>query len=678
MNPLLKYGELPAFDQVQAEHVIPAVEQTLDATRKQIDDLLAVGAPYCWDSLLAPLEIALERLHKVWSPVSHLNAVCNNEKLREAYNACLPKLSAFFTELGQHEGLYQAVCSIAESAEYSQLSTAQQQSINNRLRDFRLNGIALGTEQREKFKDIQQRLSALNARFKDNVLDATQAWKKLITDASVLGGLPESALALARQAAEREGASGWLLTLEFPSYYPVITYADDRALREELYTAYTTRASDCDPSGAVRDNTTVMAEILELRHQSAQLLGFASFAELSLETKMAESPHRVLQFLYDLADRSLPQAQHDLDDVTAFAREKGFNESLQAWDIPYYSELLRQQRYALSQEELKPYFPDEQVINGLFQIVERLYGIQIRQREGISTWHPDVRFYEIYEADGSLCGRFYLDLYARNDKRGGAWMDDHASRMNSGGIQQVPVAYLTCNFTPPIGEQPALLTHDEVITLFHEFGHGVHHMLTRIDIPSVSGINGVAWDAVELPSQFMENWCWEKEALALISGHYQTGDSLPAELFERMQAARNFQSAMQMVRQLEFAIFDMRMHLEYETQNGNHIETILAEVRDRVAVVKPPAFNRFAHSFSHIFGGGYAAGYYSYKWAEVLSADAYSLFEESGIFNPDCGKQFRDALLSQGGAQDAMTLFVAFRGREPRIDALLRHSGLAA
>jgi oligopeptidase A len=678
MNPLLEYGELPAFDKIKTEHVIPAVEQTLDTTRKLIDNLLASGSPHGWDSLLAPLETALERLHQVWSPVSHLNAVCNSDKLREAYNICLPQLSAFSTELGQHEGLYQAIRTIADGAEYPQLSTAQQQSIDNRLRDFRLNGIALDIEQRQKFKDIQQRLSALNARFKDNVLDATQAWRKLLDDESHLSGLPESALALARQAAEREGETGWLLTLEFPSYYPVITYADDRALREELYTAYTTRASECDPGGEARDNTGVMSEILELRHESAQLLGFASFAELSLETKMAESAQQVLRFLYDLADRSLPQAQQDLDDVTAFALEQGFNEPLQAWDIPYYSELLRQQRYALSQEELKPYFPDEQVISGLFQVVERLYGVQIKQREGVSTWHPDVRFYDIHEADGSLCGRFYLDLYARTNKRGGAWMDDYASRMTTGGSTQVPVAYLTCNFTPPIGDQPALLTHAEVITLFHEFGHGIHHMLTRINIPSVSGINGVAWDAVELPSQLMENWCWEKEALALISGHYQTGESLPDELFERMQAARNFQSAMQMVRQLEFALFDMRMHLEYDARQDKQIDTILADVRDRVAVVKPPAFNRFAHSFSHIFGGGYAAGYYSYKWAEVLSADAYSLFEENGIFDAACGRQFRDELLSQGGARDAMTLFIAFRGREPTIDALLRHSGLAA
>jgi len=678
MNPLLEYGDLPAFDKIEPEHVVPAVEQTLESTRELIDDLLAKGEPYSWDSLLAPLETALERLHQVWSPASHLNAVCNSDALREAYNTCLPRLSAFWTELGQHEGLYRAVTSIAESTEYSQLCKAQQQSINNRLRDFRLNGIALNTQQRQRFKDIQQRLSALNARFKDNVLDATQAWNRLITDESRLGGLPESALALARQAAEQEGKTGWLLTLEFPSYYPVITYADDRSLREELYTAYTTRASDCGPGARERDNTDVMAEILALRHESAQLLGFASFAELSLETKMAESPQQVLQFLYDLADRSLPQARQDLEDVAAFARENGFSEPLQAWDIPYYSELLRQQRYSVSQEELKAYFPDERVINGLFQVVERLYGVAIKQQTGIATWHPDVRFYEIREADGSLCGRFYLDLYARNNKRGGAWMDDYASRMWSEDSTQVPVAYLTCNFTPPIGEQPALLTHDEVITLFHEFGHGIHHMLTRINIPSVAGINGVAWDAVELPSQFMENWCWEKQALALISAHYETAELLPGTLLERMQAARNFQSAMQMVRQLEFALFDMRIHLEYDPQHNKQIDSVLSEVRDRVAVVKPPAFNRFAHSFSHIFGGGYAAGYYSYKWAEVLSADAYSLFEENGIFNADCGRQFRDELLSQGGAQDAMALFIAFRGREPAIDALLRHSGLAA
>jgi oligopeptidase A len=494
----------------------------------------------------------------------------------------------------------------------------------------------------------------------------------------VLAGLPESALSLARQAAQARQLDGWLLSLEFPSYFPVITYADNRALREELYTAFVTRASDCGPDAGQWDNSAVMREIIELRDEVARLLGFANFAERSLETKMASTPAQVMQFLYDLAERASPQAQGEFAAVTAFARQQGFEESLQAWDLSYYAEKLRQQQYAISQEDLKPWFPDNQVIQGLFQVVERLYGIRIEERAGVAAWHPQVRFFDIFEADGSRCGCFYLDLYARANKQGGAWMGDYASRMHTGDHTQLPVAYLTCNFSPPIGDQPSLLTHNEVITLFHEFGHGLHHMLTRVDVPSVSGINGVAWDAVELPSQFMENWCWEREALALIAAHHQSSQALPDSLLERMQAARNFQSAMQMVRQLEFALFDMRIHQEIGAGQGGRIAAILDEVRQRVAVIQAPACNRFAHSFAHIFGGGYAAGYYSYKWAEVLSADAFSLFEENGLFDPVTGQRFRDIILANGGSQDAMDLYVSFRGREPSIDALLRHSGLAA
>jgi len=678
MNPLLDTGDLPAFDRIDPGHVVPAVEHTLKTIREQIEQLLESGGPYRWDNLLAPLEAAQERLHQVWSPVSHLNAVRNSPDMREAYTTCLAQLSAFETELGQHEGLYRAVRSVADSEQFSELDTARQKSIENRLRDFRLSGIALESAQRERFKTIQQRLSALQAKFQDNVLDATGAWKKHVTDEALLSGLPETAKAQARQSAERENIEGWLLTLEFPAYFPVITYADDRSLREEIYTAYMTRASDCGPHAGRWDNSEVMEEILALRHEAAQLLGFGNFAEFSLATKMASSPDQVMQFLDDLARCSVKQGYSDLEDVESFAREQGFDDTLQAWDIPYYSEKLRQQRFAVSQEELKPYFPDARVVAGLFQVAERLYGIQIEEREGVATWHPDVRFFEIREGDGSLCGRFFLDLYARPDKRGGAWMDTYASRMRIDGGMRAPVAYLVCNFSPPVGDRPSLLTHDEVITLFHEFGHGLHHMLTRIDTPSVSGINGVAWDAVELPSQFMENWCWEREALDLVAGHHATGEGLPAALFERMQAARNFQSAMRMLRQLEFALVDMRIHQDYAPARGARIYTILEEVRERVAVINAPAFNRFVHGFSHIFGGGYAAGYYSYKWAEVLSADAFSLFEEKGIFDAVSGRRFREEVLAQGGSKDPMDLYVAFRGREPRIDALLRHSGLSA
>jgi oligopeptidase A len=678
MNPLLDAGDLPAFDRIAAEHVVPAVEQTLQTIRRDIEQLLGNGRAYTWSNLLAPLEAALEKLNRVWSPVSHLNAVRNSKALRDAYTTCLPLLSAFETELGQNEDLYRAIKSVADSDQFRNLDVAQQRSIKNRLRDFRLSGIALEADQRQRFKEIQQRLSALQARFQDNVLDATGGWKKHVTDAALLSGLPETAKALARQAAEREQLDGWLLTLEFPSYFPVITYADERTLREELYTAYVTRASDRGPHAGKWDNSEIMEEIVALRHEAAQLLGFASFAERSLETKMASDPEQVLQFLNDLADRSLAQARIELDDVQAFAREAGVRGTLQAWDIPYYSEKLRQRRYAVSQEELKPYFPDTRVVPGLFQVAERLFGIQVEERTDIGSWHPDVRFFEIREADGTLCGRFYLDLYARADKRGGAWMDSYASRMRTGEHSAIPVAYLTCNFSPPVGDQPSLLTHDEVVTLFHEFGHGLHHMLTRIDTPSVAGINGVAWDAVELPSQFMENWCWEGEALDLIAAHYQSGHKLPEDLFRRMHAARNFQSAMRMLRQLEFALVDMRIHHEFDGARGARMYSLLDEVRNRVAVLKPPAFNRYLHSFSHIFGGGYAAGYYSYKWAEVLSADAFSLFEESGIFDPAAGRRFRNEILAQGGSKDPMDLYIAFRGRTPTIDALLRHSGLSA
>ncbi|MEN8763723.1 MAG: oligopeptidase A [Thiogranum sp.] len=677
MNPLLEQGHLPAFDRVQAEHVEPAVDQIINSTRQQVEQLLQSGPPYSWESLLAPLELAQQQLHQVWSPVSHLNAVVNSDALREAYNACLPKLSAFETELGQHRDLYLAIKSIAESPEFAHLDRAQKKSIENRLRDFKLTGIELDADAQQRFKHIQQRLAELQAKFQENLLDATNNWKKHITDEALISGLPETAKSLSRQTAEQENLKGWVLTLDFPSYFPVITYADTRSLREELYTAYVTRASDTGPDAGLWDNSEAMEEILELRHELAQMLGFDNFAERSLATKMAASTAQVLDFLSKLADHSLEQAREELGELNEFAEKNGFNGALQAWDIPYYSEKLRQHRYSLCQEELKPFFPQTRVVSGLFSVVQRLFGIEVRERPDVTSWHPDVRFFEILDPQGDLCGQFYLDLYARTNKRGGAWMDDHATRTNLHNHSQIPVAYLTCNFSPPIGAQPALLTHNEVTTLFHEFGHGLHHMLSRIDYPSVSGVHGVAWDAVELPSQFMENWCWERETLDLISGHYQTGETIPATLFRRMQAARNFQSAMQMVRQLEFALFDMLIHIEFDPARGGRIYETLEQVRKQVAVIETPPFNRFAHGFSHIFGGSYAAGYYSYKWAEVLSSDAFSLFEENGIFDRDTGSHFLHQLLEQGGADDPMDLYVAFRGREPNIEALLRHSGLA-
>lgn len=677
-NPLLELEGLPPFSKIRPEHVEPAIDTLLAECRRTVAGLLESDGPWRWDNLVQPIEDVEDRLSRAWSPVSHMNSVVNSEPLREAYNACLPKLSEYGTEMGQNEALYQAFRALRESPDFEQLDQAQRRIIDNELRDFRLSGVALPPEQRERYKQIMLELSSLTSKFEENLLDATHAWQRLVTDEAELAGLPESAVQLARQTAEREGLEGWLFNLEFPSYYPVLTYADNRALREELYTAYVTRASDEGPNAGKWDNGPIMERILALRHEAAQLLGFRNYAERSLATKMAQSPEQVLQFLNDLAERSLPRARTELDEVRAFAAEHYGVTELEAWDIPYYSEKLRQHTYAISQEELKPWFPETRVVPGMFAVVERLYGLQISPVEGVDVWHPDVRFYEIRDADGKLRGQFYLDLYARPHKRGGAWMDECISRRITRDGLQTPVAYLTCNFSPPIGDRPALFTHDEVITLFHEFGHGLHHMLTQVDYAGVSGISGVAWDAVELPSQFMENWCWEREALDLISGHVDTGEPLPQELFERMIAARNFQSAMQMVRQLEFALFDFRLHLEYDPDRGARIYEILDEVRQKVAVVRPPSFNRFPHSFSHIFAGGYAAGYYSYKWAEVLSADAFAAFEEAGIFDRETGMRFLTRILEQGGSRDPMELFIDFRGREPTIDALLRHTGLAA
>ncbi len=676
-NPLLDTSGLPAFSRIKPEHLEPAIDTVLAENRQRIQELLDQNSDYTWDNLAQPLEELEERLGRVWSPASHMNSVVNSEALRQAYNACLPKLSEYASELGQNEALYQAFKAIRDREDYARLEPAQQKIIANTLRDFRLSGVELPEQQKQRYREIMQELSRLSSKFEENLLDATHGWDKLITDPAQLAGLPESARDLARQTAERQNREGWLFTLEFPSYFPVITYADDRELRREMYQAYVTRASDEGPNAGRWDNGEIMEQILALRHEAAQLLGFANYAERSLATKMAGHTDQVLRFLQDLAQRSLPVARRELEQLRQFAREHHGMSELEAWDIPYYSEKLRQHTYAITQEELKPYFPEQRVLEGLFAVVEKLYGLEIREKSDVDVWHPDVRFFEIH--DGThLRGQFYLDLYARPHKRGGAWMDECLTRMKRGDRIQTPVAFLTCNFSPPIGDQPALFTHSEVETLFHEFGHGLHHMLTEVDYPSVSGISGVPWDAVELPSQFMENWCWHREALNLISGHYQTGEPLPDELFQKMLAAKNFQTGMQMLRQIEFALFDFRLHLEYDPDKGPRIYELLDEVRQQVAVIKPPSFNRFPHSFSHIFAGGYAAGYYSYKWAEVLSADAFSLFEENGIFDRATGQRFLQTILAKGGSREPMELFIEFRGREPQIDALLRHSGIVA
>ncbi len=695
INPLLSNTTLPLFSQIKPEHIEPAIDQLLAEARAVVEKQLQASTDYSWENLIEPIENAEDRLNKAWSPVSHMNSVVNNDALRDAYNACLPKLSEYSTEMGQHEQLFNAYRQIAESAAFVTLDQAQRKIIENALRDFRLSGIDLDADKKQRFKAISLQLSQLASQYEENLMDATNAWSKLIRDEQELAGLPPTALAQARQTAESENADGWMITLQFPSYSAVMTYADNRELRREHYEAFATRASDQGPHAGRWDNSEIMEKILALRHEKALLLGFNNYAELSLATKMAEKPEDVTAFLEDLADRSWRQARKDLADLREFAHQHYGIADLQSWDLSYYSEKMRQHDYQLSQEAVKAYFPITRVLPGLFAIVEKLYGLQITEIHGFDSWHPDVRFFQIEDKNGQLRGQFYTDLYARAKKRGGAWMDDcvgrkrrASSRLACGihtipgdkfdGYIQTPVAYLTCNFTPATGEEPALLTHDEVTTLFHEFGHGLHHLLTQVDHLGVSGINGVEWDAVELPSQFMENWCWEKDALALISGHYQTGEPLPDELFEKMLAAKNFQAGMVMVRQLEFSLFDFRIHRDYDPTKGGRIYETLEQVRKQVAVIQPPKFNRFAHSFSHIFAGGYAAGYYSYKWAEVLSSDAFSLFEEKGIFDQETGNAFLTHILEQGGQCPAMALFIKFRGRKPTIDALLRHNGIAA
>lgn len=674
-NPLLQAFDLPPYSAIRPEHVEPAVEQILADNRAAMSRLLEQqAADPSWDGLVLALDELGARLGRAWSPVSHLNAVCNSAELRAAYEACLPKLSEYWTEIGQNQPLFQAYQALAESPAAAGFDVAQQTILEHALRDFRLSGIDLPAEQQKRYGEIQMKLSELASKFSNQLLDATQAWTKHVTDEAALDGLTDSAKAQMKQAAEAKGLDGWLISLEFPSYFAVMTYANDRALREELYAAYCTRASDQGPNAGQNDNGPVMQEILALRQELAKLLGFGNYAELSLASKMAETTDQVLHFLRDLGTRGKPFAEQDLRELQAFASEQGCSE-LQSWDVGYYSEKLREQRYSISQEILRAYFPIDKVLSGLFAIVEKLYGIQIKELSGFDTWHPDVRLFEITE-NGAHVGRFFFDLYARANKRGGAWMDGaRDKRRTADGTLISPVANLVCNFTPAVGDKPALLTHDEVTTLFHEFGHGLHHLLTRVEHAGASGINGVAWDAVELPSQFMENWCWEPEGLALISGHYESGEPLPQDLLDKMLAAKNFQSGLMMVRQIEFSLFDFELHATHG--DGRSVLDVLEGIRQEVSVLRPPAYNRFPNSFAHIFAGGYAAGYYSYKWAEVLSADAFSKFEEEGVFNSATGQAFREAILARGGSQAPMVLFVDFRGREPSIDALLRHLGLS-
>ncbi|EWH11556.1 oligopeptidase A [Catenovulum agarivorans DS-2] len=675
-NPLLSEASLPEFANIKPEHILPAVEQAIAECKSVIEQVVQQPS-YSWQNFVQPIDEVDDKLSRIWSPVSHLHSVADSEALRQAYEACLPLLSEYSTYVGQHQGLYQAYQQIADSEDFVALSQAQQKAINDALRGFKLSGVSLPDDKKKRFGEISQALSELTTQFSNNVLDATQGWRKEVSDEKQLAGLPESAIAAAKQAAESKSLDGWLFNLEFPSYLPVMMYADDRSLREEIYRAFATRASDQGPNAGKWDNSKVMQQILELRYEKSQLLDFASYADLSLATKMAESPQQVSDFLYDLANKSKKQAQAELAELTEFAKEQHGIDKLEAWDMSYYAEKLKQQKYAISDEVLRPYFPEEKVISGLFATAQRLFSIEIKPRDGVQTWHESVRFYDIFAQDGQLKGSFYFDLYAREGKRGGAWMDVCVGQMRKNdGELQLPVAYLTCNFNKPVGDKPALFTHNEVETLFHEFGHGLHHMLTQVDVSAVAGINGVAWDAVELPSQFLENWCWQPEALGFISGHYETGEPLPQDLLDKMLAAKNFQSAMMMMRQLEFSLFDFELHHEFKPAVGYNIQQKINQVREKVAVVTPPEFNRFQHSFSHIFAGGYAAGYYSYKWAEVLSSDAFSRFEEEGIFNAKTGHDFLEHILQKGGSQEPMELFKAFRGREPKVDALLRHSGI--
>ena len=673
MNPLLDFSGLPRFAEVKPEHVTPAIGQLLTANRNLVEKIVADDSATTWATFVAPLEDANEQLSRAWSQVSHLNAVVNSPELRTVYNDNLPKITEFYADLSQNLKLFEKFKALKAAPEFAQLSAPQQKIVNNEIRDFRLGGAELEAAQKERFKAIQEALALAAAKFEENLLDTTNAYAKYVeTDAKVTG-IPADALQAAQEAASADGKSGWKFTLHAPSYMPIMQYAEHRPLREEIYRAYTTRASEFGKPEW--DNTALIQQILQLRQEAAHLLGFNSYAEVSLATKMAQTPAEVIDFLQSLAERAKPFAQQDLTELRTFAAEQHGVQDLQAWDVGFYSEKLREARYGFSDEEVKQYFPEGRVLEGMFKVVETIYGLKIHATHA-PVWHPEVRFFSLTDQSGQLLGQFYLDLYARKNKRGGAWMDDAITRRRRQATIQTPVAYLTCNFSAPVGGKPALFTHDEVITLFHEFGHGLHHLLTKIEDLGVSGINGVEWDAVELPSQFMENFCWEWDVLRHMTQHVASGEALPRALFDKMLQAKNFQSGMQTLRQVEFALFDMHLHNDFDPTK-NALE-LLQRVRDQVAVMQPPAYNRFPNNFSHIFAGGYGAGYYSYKWAEVLSADAYSLFEENGVLSNEVGHRFWSEILGRGGSRPALESFIAFRGREPTIDALLRHSGMVA
>ena len=672
-NPVLNRQSLPLFDQIKPDHISPAIESILEEANTLIESLKKKSATASWENFVEPIEIISEKISRAWGQIEHLNAVVNSDNLRKAYNDNLIKLTEFYTNLSQDESLYKKYQSLKDSEAFKSLTSSQKRIIDNVLREFKLGGAELNETDKKRFKAIQEKLAKLSTQFEENILDATNEFSIFVDNLDELRGIPEENIRKALADAKEDKREGYKFTLHFPSYLPVMQYADSRPLREKLYHAYATRASEL--ASPKFDNTKLIEEILALRYESSKLLGFKNFTEMSLVTKMAKSSEEVISFLMDLANKAKPFALKDMDELKSFSKTLNI-EKLEAWDVAYVSEKLRQAKYSFSENEVKQYFPEHRVLKGLFKVVETIFKLKIIKSDA-PTWHKDVSFYSIKNEDDELIGQFYFDLYARNHKRGRAWMDEAISRYKNSLESSHPVAFLTCNFSSPSENKPALFSHDDVITLFHEFGHGLHHMLTTVDDYSISGIKGVEWDAVELPSQFMENFCWEWEVVKHMTEHVDNKDPLPKTLFDKMIEAKNFQSGMQTLRQIEFSLFDIRLHTEYSNQNKINPLTLLETIRDEIAVVRPPSWNRFPNSFSHIFAGGYAAGYYSYKWAEVLASDAFSLFEEQGILSSHAGQKFKNEVLSKGGSRPAMESFVAFRGREPSVDALLRHNGMA-
>ena len=672
-NPVLNRQSLPLFDQIKPDHISPAIESILKEANTLIESLKKKSATASWENFVEPIEIISEKISRAWGQIEHLNAVVNSDNLRKAYNDNLIKLTEFYTNLSQDESLYKKYQSLKDGEAFKSLTSSQKRIIDNVLREFKLGGAELNETDKKRFKAIQEKLAKLSTQFEENILDATNEFSIFVDNLDELRGIPEENIRKALADAKEDKREGYKFTLHFPSYLPVMQYADSRPLREKLYHAYATRASEL--ASPEFDNTKLIEEILALRYESSKLLGFKNFTEMSLVTKMAKSSEEVISFLMDLANKAKPFALKDMDELKSFSKTLNI-EKLEAWDVAYVSEKLRQAKYSFSENEVKQYFPEHRVLKGLFKVVETIFKLKIIKSDA-PTWHKDVSFYSIKNEDDELIGQFYFDLYARNHKRGGAWMDEAISRYKNSLESSHPVAFLTCNFSSPSENKPALFSHDDVITLFHEFGHGLHHMLTTVDDYSISGIKGVEWDAVELPSQFMENFCWEWEVVKHMTEHVDNKDPLPKTLFDKMIEAKNFQSGMQTLRQIEFSLFDIRLHTEYSNQNKINPLTLLETIRDEIAVVRPPSWNRFPNSFSHIFAGGYAAGYYSYKWAEVLASDAFSLFEEQGILSSHAGQKFKNEVLSKGGSRPAMESFVAFRGREPSVDALLRHNGMA-